>query len=279
MSDKTETVLVWSEVAAILVVLFLVFEGWKMSSKIVMSPLEHLLSDKLFDIVLALFGTWLGYWLARKHLEHFVSGIVKKMDDKYLELNKQIAFRKAVAAMLPELPQFYLRPATTFSTNVATAMGEFTSWATAIDKDHTPDNTVEMVSKEAYIMAASLIEKDMGYKEEKPTPNYEWTIQVNDLPTGWEVKEAPDLSIYDWNTGLPVHRYALMEEVERTATTIRYAWKWSMKDVPCGVYVGVVNFQIGGKPVIANTVGDRVKIFLRREGGKLIKSHETIPWE
>src|SRR2546430_13348587 len=125
--------------------------------------------------------------------------------------------------MLPELPQFYLRPASTFSTSVATAMGEFTSWATAIDKGHTPDKTVEMVSKEAYIMAASLIEKGMGYKEEKPTPNYEWTIQVNDLPAVWEVKDAPDLSIYDWNTGLPVHRYAPMEEVERIATTIRYA--------------------------------------------------------
>jgi hypothetical protein len=279
MPDKTEKILVWGEVVAILITLFLVFGGWTMFSPIVMSPLEHLLADKLFDIILALLGTLLGYWLAKKHLEHFVSGIVKKMDDKYLDLNKQIAFRKAVAAMLPELPQFYLRPATTFSTSVAAAMGEFTSWATAIDKDHTPDKTVEMVSKEAHIMAASLIEKDMGYKEEKAAPNYEWTIQVNDLPAGWEVKDAPDLSIYDWNTGLPVHRYALMEEIQRTATTIRYSWKWSMKDVSCGVYVGVVNFQIGGKPVIANTVGDRVKIFLRRENGKLIKSHETIPWE
>ena len=32
-----------------------------------------------------------------------------------------------------------------------------------------------------------------------------------------------------------------------------------------GTYVGVVNFQIGGKPVIGNTVGDRLKIFLARE--------------
>lgn len=89
MPDKTEKILVWSEVAAILITLFLVFGGWRMFSKIIMTPLEHLLTDKLFDIALALFGTWFGYWLAKKHLEHFVSGIVKKMDDKYLDLNKQ----------------------------------------------------------------------------------------------------------------------------------------------------------------------------------------------
>ena len=35
-----------------------------MFSKIIMTPLEHLLTDKLFDIALALFGTWLGYLLA-----------------------------------------------------------------------------------------------------------------------------------------------------------------------------------------------------------------------
>lgn len=95
---------------------------------------------------------------------------------------------------------------------------------------------------------------------------------------GWEVKEAPDISIYNWNTGIAVRQHALMEETERTATSIHYRWKWSMKRCAVRVYVGVVNFQIGGKPVIGNTVGDRLKIFLARENGKIIKKHETIPW-
>jgi len=68
MPDKTEKILVWIEVAAILIILFLVFGGWTMFSAIVMSPLEHLLTDKLFDIVLAFVGTWLGYWLAKSIL-------------------------------------------------------------------------------------------------------------------------------------------------------------------------------------------------------------------
>jgi hypothetical protein len=220
MSDKAQKILVWSEVAAILIVLLLVFGGWKMFSTFIMSPLEHLLAEKVFDIVLALFGTVLGYLLAKKHLEHFVSGIVKVMDGKYLDLNRQIAFRKAVAAMLPELPQFYLLPTSTFSTNVATALGEFTSWSTAIDKEHTPEKSVELVKKEAYTLAAGLIKKDMGFKEEKPTPNYEWIIEIAALSGGWTISEVPDLSIYDWNTGLPVYRHATMAEVARTATSI-----------------------------------------------------------
>jgi hypothetical protein len=120
----------------------------------------------------------------------------------------------------------------------------------------------------------------MGFKEEKSAGNYEWTVGIGNLPAaGWDVKDAPDLSIYDWNTGIAVQRYALMEETARTATSILYSWKWNMKDVPCGVYVGVVNYTIGGQPVIGNTVGERVKIFLGRENGKIIKKHETIPWD
>ena len=88
------------------------------------------LAEKWFDMVLALLGTLFGYWLAKRHLEHFVSGIVEKMDAKYLDLNRQTAFRRAVAAMLPELPRFYMRPTSTFSSQVATAIGEFTSWST-----------------------------------------------------------------------------------------------------------------------------------------------------
>src|SRR5580704_9146960 len=86
--------------------------------------LGQLVAQKWFDVVLALLGTLLGYWLAKRHLEHFVSGIVERMDANYLDLNRQIAFRKAVATMLPELPQFYLRPTSTFSSQVATAVAE-----------------------------------------------------------------------------------------------------------------------------------------------------------
>ena len=76
-----------------------------------------------------------------------------------------------------------------------------------------------------------------------------------------------------------MQQYELMKETARTATSILYTWKWSTKDVPCGVYVGVVNYTIGGQPVIGNAVGDRVRIFLRREDGKIIKSQEIIPWD
>lgn len=277
MSDKSEKILVCGEVAAILIILGLV-GGWSHFKDGVVF-MEHLFGEKLFDIALGLFGTWLGYLLAKRHLEHFVSGIVKQMDAKYLDLNRNIAFHKAVGAMLPELPNFHERQSTGFSSDVATAVAEFTSWSTALDPTHTPEKSMELVGKEAYILAAGLIEKDMGFREEEPAPNYEWRVGVNGLPAGWEVTDAPDLSIYDWNTGIAVQKYALMKETDRTATSILYSWKWSMKDVPCGVYVGVVNYQIGGKPVIGNTVGDRLKIFFRRENGKIIMTHETIPWD
>jgi hypothetical protein len=278
MSDKSEKILVWGEAAAILIVLALI-GGWAYAEE-AMHPLAHLFGEKLFDIVLAFAGTLLGYWLAKRHIEHFVSGIVKQMDAKYLDLNRNIAFHKAVGKMLPELPNFHVRQSTGFSSDVATAVAEFTSWSTARDPEHTPEKSMELVGKEAYILAAGLIEKDLGFKEEEPAPNYEWTIGVGGLPAaGWEVEDAPDLSIYDWNTGIMVHPYALMKETSRTATSIHYTWKWSMKDVPCGVYVGTVNYTIGGKPVIGNSVGDRLKIFLKRENdGTIRKTFETIPW-
>ena len=277
MAYKSEKILVWGEAVAILIVLGLI-GGWSYVREELI-PMAHLLGEKLFDIALALFGTWLGYLLARRHLEHFVSGIVEKMDAKYLDLNRQIAFHKAVGVMLPELPNFYVRPATGFSSHVATAVAEFTRWSAAIDPTHTPEKSMEMVGKEAHILAAGLIAKDMGFREEEPAPNYEWIVAVGNLPAaGWEVQEAPDLSIYDWNTGIAVHQHALMEEAARTATSISYTWKWS-KDVPCSIYVGVVNFQIGGKPVTGNSVGNRLKVFYRRENGKIIKSFETITWD
>jgi hypothetical protein len=240
------------------------------------------LAEKWFDVVLALLGTLFGYWIAKRHLEHFVSGIVKRMDAKYLDLNRQSAFRRAVAAMLPELPQFYMRPTSTFSSQVATAIGEFTSWSTAIDPTHTPEKSMELVGKEAYTLAAGLIQKDMGFKEAVPIPNYEWQIEIAGLPIGWTVEEAADLTIYNWDTGAAVYRHANMKETARTATSIRYSWMWDTKDVPCGVYVGAVNLTIGGTAKMQHTaspVGERLRIFLKLENSQIVKTHENIPWD
>jgi hypothetical protein len=243
-----------------------------------LSALGRLFAEKWFDIVLALAGTWLGYLLAKRHIEHFISGVVERLDTKYLDLNRQVAFRKAVAAMLPELPRFYVRPTDVFSSHVATAVGEFTSWSTALDPTHTPEKSMELVGKEAYILAAKLIEKDMGFREAASVPSYAWEIAIGGLPVGWKVEESPDISIFDWEKGTPVYRHALMEEVERTANSISYRWRWDITHVPCGVYVGVVNFKIAGKTTTAGTVGDRVRIFLSRENGLLSKAHENVPW-
>ncbi len=244
-----------------------------------MIELEHLFAEKWFDVILALFGTWLGYLLAKRHLEHFVSSIVEKMDAKYLDLNRQIAFHKAVAAMLPELPQFYMRATSTFSSHVARAAAEFTSWSTALDPTHTPEKSMELVGKEAYTLAAGLIKNGMGFKEEQSTPNYKWIIDIAGLPVGWAIDEGPDLSIYNWDTGVAVCLHAAMEEIARTATSVRFNWMWDTKDVPCGVYVGTVNFKIGDMLKVGSPVGERLKVFLKREKEQIIKDHETIPWD
>jgi hypothetical protein len=71
--------------------------------------------------------------------------------------------------------------------------------------------------------------------------------------------------IYNWDTGAAVYRHALMKETARTATSIQYSWMWDMLDVPCGLYVGVANFTIGGTVKIqetASTLKERVRIFL-----------------
>lgn len=131
------------------------------------------------------------------------------------------------------------------------------------------------------VVLALLIQKDMGFKEAVSIPNYEWQIQITGLSIGWTVEEAADLTIYNWDTGAAVYRHALMKETERTATSIRYSWMWDINDVPCGVYVGVVNFTIGGTPRIQNTaspVGKRLRIFLKLENGQIVKTHEEIPW-
>src|SRR6266850_2406811 len=132
-----------------------------------LSALGRLFAEKWFDIVLALAGTLLGYLLAKRHIEHFISGIVE---------------------------------------------------------------------------------------------------------------EQPDISIYDWNTGVAVYRHASMREMERTPTSIEYSWMWDMQDVPCGLYVGVVNFTVGGMVKTGSPIGDRVKIFLKRAGEQVTKVHETVPW-
>jgi hypothetical protein len=40
-----------------------------------------------------------------------------------------------------------------------------------------------------------------------------------------------------------------------------------------------LNYTIGGEPVIGNAVGERLKIFLKLENGRIRKSFETIPWD
>jgi hypothetical protein len=243
---------------------------------------RQFLAEKLFDVALAALGTWFGYWLAKRHLEHFVSDVVKKMDAKYLNLNREVAFQKAVTAMLPELPRFYLRPTDTFSPQVAAALAEFTHWSIAMDPTHTPEKSMELVGNEAYTAAAGLIERDKGFKEAVSIPNYEWIVDIGRLDAGWTVEEAPNLTIYNWDTGVAVYRHALMNETARTATSIHYSWTWDMVEVPCGLYVGVVNFTIGGSVKLQETASplqERVRIFLKRENGQIIKTHENIPWD
>lgn len=247
-----------------------------------MAWLGQRLAEKWLDVVLAILGTLFGYWLAKRHLEHFVSGIVGKMDAKYLNLNRQVAFHRAVNAMLPELPQFYLRPSKGFSPEVAGPLAEFTSWSTAIDATHTDQKSMELVGNEAYTLAAKLVEKDIGFKEEVSIPKYEWIVAIGSLPNGWTVEEAPDLTIYNWDTGLAVYRHALMKETARTTTSIQYSWTWDMLEVQCGLYVGVVNFTIGGTAKMQKTASplrDRVRIFLKLENDQIIKAHENIPWD
>jgi hypothetical protein len=103
MADKSEKILVWGEAVAILIVLALVFAPHVTFTE---NRLLRLFSEKLFDIALALFGTLLGYWLAKRHIEHLMAGIVKTLDTKYLNLFRERAFHRAVSAMLPELPDF-----------------------------------------------------------------------------------------------------------------------------------------------------------------------------
>lgn len=141
---------------------------------------------------------------------------------------------------------------------------------------------MKLVGEEAYTAAAGLIKKDKGFREAAPIPNYEWQVVIGPLPAGWTVEEAPDLTIFDWDTGVAVYRHALMAETVRTATSIEYSWKWDMNNVPCGLYVGVVNFEMGGTVKMRKTaspLGKRLRIFLIRENDQIIKTHEDISWD
>jgi len=242
----------------------------------------NLFLEKWFDVLLAAAGTWFGYLIARKHLEHFMrDDVVKKLDAKYLEMNKRLAFQNAVTLMIPELPQFYLRPTRTFSPPVASALGDYTHWATTIDPAHTPEKTMELVATEAWKQSEAMIEKGMGFREAVSVPNYDWQLLMSPLPAGWTVEETPALTIFNWETGAAVHRHAEMEEKDRTATSISYSWKWDMLHVPCGLYVGVVNFTLGGSIDIQQTaylLNQRVRIFMAVQNNHLVKSHKNIPW-
>jgi len=274
------------------------------------------LAEKLFDIGLVALGTWVGYRLAKHHLEQFVTDIVGKMDAKYLNLigtmdakylnlinemdakylnlingmdakylnlNRETAFHRAVNAMLPELPEFHLRPEKTLRPEVAGALAEFTSWSTAIDATHTDQKSMELVVKEAHTLAAKLVAKDMMFKEEVSVPKYKWEIAIR-LPSGAKMEEAPYLTIFNWDAGLPLVRYATMKETERVADYIHYVWMWDTKDVPCCLYAGVVNFTIGATantPRLQRTamrVGERLRIFLKMENDQVIKTQENVPW-
>jgi hypothetical protein len=235
------------------------------------------LFEKSFDVLLATAGTLLGFWLAKRHIEDLVEKTITKM----MNLNREMSFHRAVNAMLPELPQFYLRPSETLSPAVAGAIAEFTSWSTALNPKHTLKESMELIGTEAYRVAAELIGDDKGFKEQASVPNYEWMIEIGPLPVGFTVDEVPRLTIYNWDTGLPVYLHALMKETMLTDTKVCYSWKWDMKDVPCGLYAGAVNFTIGGSVKIQETafpLGEMVRVFLMRDGRTLAKSHENVPW-
>jgi hypothetical protein len=247
-----------------------------------MARLGQLLIEKWFDVVLALFGTRLGYWWAKKHLEHFIrEDIVKKLDAKYLEMNKRLAFDKAVTAMIPELPDFYLRPTRTLSTSTASALGDYTQWATAIDPEHTAEKSMKLVGDAAWIQAELMVGKDMGFREAVSVPNYESLVGIDKLPVGWTLTEEPTLTIYNWETGEAMYRHARMEEKERTADSVWYSWMWDIQRVPCGLYVGVTNYTLGGTAKgqhTARSLGKRLRVFLTRENGQIWKSHQEVDW-
>jgi hypothetical protein len=57
---------------------------------------------------------------------------------------------------------------------------------------------------------------------------------------------------------------------------------WDVKDVPCGLYAGGVNFTIGGtakRQETASRVGDLLRIFLQLKNDQIVKTHAKIPWD
>ena len=43
--------------------------------------------------------------------------------------------------------------------------------------------------------------------------------------------------------------------------------------------MGIVNFKIGGHVDTGIKIGERLRVFLRREGNHVSKNFESIPWE
>src|SRR5271166_885602 len=78
--DWVERTVNWTAVLSWTAILIWTFAPELLS---VLRYLGHLFVEKWFDIVLAFAGTLLGYRLAKRHLEHFVTRMVKSLDDKY----------------------------------------------------------------------------------------------------------------------------------------------------------------------------------------------------
>ncbi|MGC2330290.1 MAG: hypothetical protein WA581_02455 [Candidatus Acidiferrales bacterium] len=233
----------------------------------------------LIAVVLMLVGVILGYFLAKRHLEHYISKTATAMSRAYLDVGRQVAFHRAVGLMLPELPGFKLRSNATFSPQVAAAVGEFGAWSTALDAQHTDEKSMELVGREAWALAAKMTQKDLGFKEETPDPEtyFRWELGMA-VPDEALVKEVPDLTILNWETGLPVEHHVRMTK-EPSSHGLLYVYKWNTTWVPCGVYVGLVNFVVGEQIETAMIVGERVRLFIEVKNGHSAKANEKLPWD
>jgi hypothetical protein len=240
---------------------------------------NEFLYSTLIAIGLMIVGVIVGYFLAKWHLEHYIAKTATAMSRAYLEVGRQVAFHKAVALMVPELPGFKIRSNATLSPQVAASVGEFGAWSTALDVQHTAEKSMELVGKEAYALAAKMTQKDLGFKEETPDPetHYQWILDMA-VPDEALIKEVPDLTILNWETGLPVEHHARMTK-EPSSQGLRYVYRWDTTWVPCGVYVGLVNFVVGEKMETAMILGERVRLFIEVKDGHSAKANESLTWD
>jgi hypothetical protein len=234
----------------------------------------------LYSTLIAIVLAVLFYWLAKRHLEHYINKTATAMSRAYLEVGREVAFRKAVGLILPELPGFTLRSNATFSPQVAASIGEFGSWSTALDAQHTPEKSMELVRAEAYTLAGKLIGKDLGFREQVPDPetHYQWILDMSRVPDEALVKEVPDLTILNWETGIPVEHHIRMTK-EPSSHGLQYVYRWNTTWVPCGVYVGIVNLVVGPKIETAMILGERVRLFIEVKDGYSAKANENLPWD